>query len=96
MNKSNKYKWELLPFYSVKSESRKDLSAKFLYGKFLNYVSDDDYIGAKLAKGFLRRGNYHCRKNNEPANAFNSFHKYAKEDDKFKELGCEFYKINSP
>ena len=55
MNKSDKYQWELLPYFSTK-ENQGDLSAKHMYGKFLNYVENEDYVGANLAKNFLYKG----------------------------------------
>ena len=56
MNATNKYKWELVPYFNCKGEARSDLSAKHLYGKFLCYTEEEDFVGADLAKKMLKRG----------------------------------------
>lgn len=56
MNASNKYKWELVPYFNCKGETRSELSANHLYGKFLCYTEERDFVGANLAKKMLERG----------------------------------------
>ncbi|MAH45120.1 hypothetical protein CMI37_04775 [Candidatus Pacearchaeota archaeon] len=56
MNASNKYKWELIPYFNHKNVEWSSLSAKHLYGKFLNYTDEEDFVGADLAKKMLERG----------------------------------------
>jgi hypothetical protein len=56
MNPSDKYKWELVPYYNYSSDVKSSFSAKHLYGKFLTYTDNNDFIGADLAKKMLERG----------------------------------------
>ena len=56
MNASNKYKWELVPYFNCKGEGRSSLSSKYIYGKFLCYTEEEDFVGADLAKNLLKRG----------------------------------------
>ncbi len=79
MNKSNEYQWELLPYYSNKEES-----AKYMYGKFLKYIDQGDYVGANLAKNFLRKGS-------TKSQDFVPFWKQAIKDEKFQKIESDFY-----
>ena len=54
-------KLHILPYVNTKSKDNASYSAKFLYGKFLSFVDDDDYAGASLTKKYLRTGKYKCR-----------------------------------
>tara|TARA_Y100001973_G_scaffold64704_1_gene94646 strand:- start:189 stop:461 length:273 start_codon:yes stop_codon:yes gene_type:complete len=83
MNKSDKYQWELLPYFSTK-ENQGDLSAKHMYGKFLNYVENEDYVGANLAKNFLHKGSLENK-------GFQSFLKEASKNKKYSEMQGNFY-----
>jgi hypothetical protein len=56
MNATNKYKWELVPYFNCNGEERSGLSANHIYGKFLNYTEEQDFVGADLAKKMLKRG----------------------------------------
>jgi hypothetical protein len=75
----------------VDNHEKSDLSAKFLYGKFLNYLHDKDYVGANLAKGFLRRGKVYCIKKGYRNNKFHSYYKEAQKNDKYKRLREVFF-----
>ncbi len=83
MNKSDKYQWELLPYFSTK-ENQGDLSAKHMYGKFLNYVENEDYVGANLAKNFLYKGSLENK-------GFQNFLKEASKNQKYSEMQGNFY-----
>jgi hypothetical protein len=88
MKACNKYKWELLPYFSCKNEEGSELSAKCIYGKFLKYVDEEDYVGANLARDFLKRGKFsHKEKNNK----FSFFYKRACTDERFRSLKDHFY-----
>ena len=83
MNKSDKYQWELLPYFSTK-ENQGDLSAKHMYGKFLNYVENEDYVGANLAKNFLYKGSLENK-------GFQNFLKEASKNQKYSEMQGNVY-----
>ena len=83
MNKSDKYQWELLPYFSTK-ENQGNLSAKHMYGKFLNYVENEDYVGANLAKNFLYKGSLENK-------SFQNFLKEASKNQKYSEMQGNFY-----
>ena len=83
MNKSDKYQWELLPYFSTK-ENQGDLSAKHMYGKFLNYVENEDNVGANLAKNFLYKGSLENK-------GFQNFLKEASKNQKYSEMQGNFY-----
>ncbi len=83
MNKSDKYQWELLPYFSTK-ENQGNLSAKHMYGKFLNYVENEDYVGANLAKNFLYKGSLENK-------GFQNFLKEASKNQKYSEMQGNFY-----
>tara|TARA_Y100000310_G_C20521768_1_gene734039 strand:- start:96 stop:362 length:267 start_codon:yes stop_codon:yes gene_type:complete len=84
MNATNKYKWELVPYFNCKGEERSGLSANHLYGKFLNYTEEQDFIGANLAKNMLKRGQ---DKNDE----FKPRYVNACNNESFLSLKDEFY-----
>ena len=89
MTTNEKYKLELSPYYLVKDEESCGLCANHFYGKFLNYIDDDDYVGASLAKRFLKRGNDKCvsYKNNRFKKYFND----ASNNKQFNELKSGFF-----
>jgi len=91
MDSSTKYKLELNSYFVLDDEEKSDLSAKFLYGKFLNYLSDDDYVGASLAKSFLRRGNLHCSQKGYKDSKFNCYYHQSKDNNKLKDLRETFF-----
>ena len=91
MNSSEKYKLELNSYFSLKGKEECDLCAGHFYGKFLNYIEDNDYVGASLAKRFLMRGDWRCSQNGYEGNRFNSFYKNAHENKKFKRLKIDFF-----
>ena len=77
MTTNQKYKLELTPYYLTKNEESCDLSANHLYGKFLNYVDEDDYVGASLAKRFLKNGDSSCGECGYENNKFKIHYSYA-------------------
>jgi len=91
MKTNQRYKLELTPYYLAKNEESCDLSANHLYGKFLNYIDDDDYVGASLAKKFLKKGDVSCDKCGYENNKFKTFYSSANESKKFNKLKREFY-----
>ena len=91
MTLNQKYKLELTPYYLAKDEESCDLSANHLYGKFLNYIDEDDYVGASLAKRFLKKGNSSCGECGYENNKFKTYYYNANKSKKFKELKKDFY-----
>ena len=91
MNTNQRYKLELAPYFLAKNEESCDLSANHLYGKFLNYIDEDDYVGATLAKRFLQKGYYSCEECGYEDNKFKTYYSNASKSRKFKELKKEFY-----
>ena len=90
MNPSDKYKIELNAYASF-GDGDGDLCANHFYGKFLNYIDDNDYVGASLAKRFLMRGDWHCSQQGYKDNKFSYFYKSAGGNDEFKRLKTEFF-----
>jgi len=84
MNASSKYKRELVPYFNCKGENRSHLSAKHIYGKFLTYTEEKDFIGADLAKGLLKRGS-------DQSDKFNSYYEDARTNNNFLSLEDSFY-----
>ena len=84
MNASYKYKQELVPYFNCKGENRGSLSAKHIYGKFLSYTEEQDYVGANLAVDLLKRGSNKHEK-------FSSLHEQAVSSKNFASLKDEFY-----
>lgn len=91
MNTNQRYKLELAPYYLAKSKESCDLSANHLYGKFLNYIDEDDYVGATLAKRFLQKGDHSCKECGYENSKFKDFHSRANKSEKFNRLKKEFY-----
>jgi hypothetical protein len=89
MKTYNRYKLELSPYYLAKDEESCDLCANHFYGKFLNYINEEDYVGASLAKRFLRRGSENCA--NYKSNRFTKHYLDAAKNDKFTELKKDFF-----
>jgi hypothetical protein len=50
------YKDELLPLWSYKNEEAADESAEALLGAFYDYLDEDDFVGADMARKYLRMG----------------------------------------
>ena len=84
MNPPNKYKQELVPYFNCKGEDKGSLSAKHIYGKFLCYTEEQDYVGANLAVDLLKRGSDKHEK-------FNSFYEDARTNNNFLSLEDKFY-----
>ena len=91
MKTNQRYKLELTPYYLAKNEESCDLSATHLYGKFLNYIDEDDYVGASLAKRFLKIGDSSCGECGYENNKFKTYYYNADKSEKFKELKKDFY-----
>ena len=91
MNTNQRYKLELTPYYLAKNEESCDLSANHLYGKFLNYLDEDDYVGASLAKRFLKKGEDSCDECGYEDNKFKTYYINANKSERFNELKKEFY-----
>ena len=91
MRTNQRYKLELTPYYLAKNEESCDLSATHLYGKFLNYIDEDDYVGASLAKRFLKKGDSSCGGHGYKNNKFKIYYSNANKSQRFKELKKEFY-----
>ena len=91
MKTNQRYKLELTPYYLAKNEESCDLSATHLYGKFLNYIDEDDYVGASLAKRFLKKGNSSCGECGYENNKFKIYYYNANKSERFKKLKKEFY-----
>ena len=91
MKTNQRYKLELASYYLAKNKESCDLSANHLYGKFLNYIDDDDYVGASLAKRFLQRGYYSCEECGYENNKFKAHYANANKSKRFGELKKEFY-----
>ena len=91
MKTNQRYKLELTPYFLAKNEESCDLSANHLYGKFLNYIDEDDYVGASLAKRFLKKGDSSCWECGYKDNKFKIHYSYANKNEKFKELKKDFY-----
>lgn len=84
MNPSHKYKWELVPYFNHNGEERSDLSAKHIYGKFLSYAEEEDFIGADLAKKFLKDGK-------DKSHKFEYHYENACKNEDFLSLKDKFY-----
>ncbi len=50
------YKDELLPLWRYKDEEAAQASASAIYKKFLEYIENDDFPGADMARKYLRMG----------------------------------------
>ena len=50
------YKGELLPLWKFKDEGTARESSEAIYQKFLEYRSDDDFVGMDIARKYLQMG----------------------------------------
>lgn len=50
------YKAEILPYWKFKTEEIAQTSAEKIYELFLNYLKEDDFVGADMARKFLQMG----------------------------------------
>jgi hypothetical protein len=50
------YKGELLPLWKFKDEEAARKSSEAIYGKFLEYRSQDDFVGMDVARKYLQMG----------------------------------------
>jgi len=50
------YKSEILPFWKFKTEEIARVSAEKIYGLFENYLKENDFAGADMARKFLQMG----------------------------------------
>lgn len=50
------YKSEILPYWRFKTPEIAQKSSEQIYEMFLNYLDDDDFIGADMARKFLQMG----------------------------------------
>lgn len=50
------YKSEILPFWKFKDEAVAEISANKIYGLFLNYLHNKDFVGADMSRKFLQMG----------------------------------------
>ena len=50
------YKSEILPHWRFKTPDVAEQSATQIYGMFLDYLKDEDFVGADLARKFLQMG----------------------------------------
>jgi hypothetical protein len=91
MTTNQKYKLELTPYFVPRGEESCDLSASHVYGKFLHYIDDDDYVGASLAKKFLKHGAVRCSEKKYSNNKFKLYYKDARRNDRFKALRSDFF-----
>ena len=91
MKPQSQYKMQLTPYFNCKDKEKSDLSADFIWGKFNTYLDKEDYIGATLAKRFLKKGWGCCNINDYPDSNFKEYYKQAKNDPKFKQIKNKFY-----
>ena len=82
------YRNKILPYVNTKSKDNASYSAKFLYGKFLSFVDDDDYAGASLTKKYLSTGKYKCRDMKD--NKFKFYYNKANRTKAYKRLRRQF------
>jgi hypothetical protein len=56
------YKSELAPHWRFKTQRIAKQSAKTIYSMFLEYLEDDDFVGADMARKFLQMGYTRARR----------------------------------
>jgi len=56
------YKSELAPHWRFKTQRIAKQSAKAIYAMFLEYLKDDDFVGADMARKFLQMGYTRARR----------------------------------
>lgn len=52
----NPYKSEILPFWKFKNVEVATKSSQEIYGLFENYLKNDDFVGADMARKYLQMG----------------------------------------
>jgi hypothetical protein len=50
------YKSEILPFWKFKTEEAARVSAEKIFSLFENYLAENDFVGADMARKFLQMG----------------------------------------
>jgi hypothetical protein len=50
------YKSEILPFWRFANPGQAEISANKIFSLFLEYIENDDFIGADMARKFLQMG----------------------------------------
>jgi hypothetical protein len=83
------YRNNMLPIWNVKTESKANISAYLIYGKFLTFLNEKDFTGAKLTKQFLRIGKVNCR--HWKGNNFKKYHSLASSSEEYIELKKVFF-----
>ena len=83
------YRNEILTLWNVKTPERADMSAYLIYGKFLNFVEQKDFAGAKLTKQFLRMGKVSCRTWKD--NGFKKYYSFASNNEDYLTLKKKFF-----
>lgn len=56
------YKSEILPYWKFADEHKAQISSDQIYTLFLNYLENDDFIGADMARKFLQMGYTRARR----------------------------------
>ncbi len=56
------YKGELLPFWRFATPEAAQISADKIYGMFLEYLAQGDFVGADMARKFLQMGYTRARR----------------------------------
>lgn len=84
------YRNDILALWNVKTPERANVSAYLIYGKFLNFLEQEDFAGAKLAKQFLRMGKVSCRCWKD--DGFKKYYSLASSDEDYLALKKEFFK----
>lgn len=84
------YRNDILTLWNVKTLERADVSSYLIYGKFLNFLEQEDFTGAKLAKQFLRMGKVSCRGWKD--NGFKKYHSFASSNEDYLLLKKRFFK----
>lgn len=56
------YKSEILPYWKFADEAKATLSSEKIFALFLNYLDNDDFVGADMARKFLQMGYTRARR----------------------------------
>ena len=83
------YRNSILPLWNVKTKSKANMCAYLIYGKFLNFIDEKDFTGAKLAKQFLRIGKVNCR--HWERNNFKKYYSLALSNEEYIKLKKVFF-----
>lgn len=86
------YKSEILPFWKFKNPEVAQISADQIYGLFLEYLENSDFVGADMARKFLQMGYTRSRRY---AN-HKSGRKYSIETDSDAEIPTELPSFKDP